>query len=296
MRLAWALFALLGCRYGFTSELALDGDIAATCWPRWHAGDLQLSPPKRVAELASTLPQQNPSLSFDGRTLYFERDSTTADQFVATRPARDAPWGPAVPLTPMSNIGQGSRMTTSADAMLAIIDAKRSGRADLYTATRATADGAFGQLSSALVGALNTGIQELDPELTADGLGLYYAPFDGTNQRIVVARRPSPDASFGLPTELSELQLSTAVADPTLSPDETVIAFSNGATRQDNDLYYATRASRDQPFGPASPLAALNVPGVSDNDIELSTDGCELYFTSDRGGRHEIYVATVPNP
>src|SRR5262245_55596235 len=168
-------------------------------------------------------------------------------------------------------------MTTSADGMFAVFSSNRSGATDLWTSTRTSADGTFAAPSTELVAALNSGASELDPELTADNLGLYYAPFDA-GQRIVVAHRESTTAPFDAPITLEELQLSSAVGDPSLSPDETVIAFSSGATVPDNELYYATRSNRDAPFDTPVALTALNRAGVSDGDIELASDGCELYF------------------
>jgi len=290
----WAVFALVGCgRFGFAREGTPDGGGGTSCWSYWHAGDLVLTAPKRVAELASTQSQSNPSLSLDNLTLYFERDAGNNDIYVTQRPSRDAPWGTPTRLDALATTATESRMTTSADGMFAVFSSNRSGATDLWTSTRTSADGTFAAPSTELVAALNSGAAELDPELTADGLGLYYAPYDGTTQRIVVAHRPSTTAPFDAPATLDELQLSSAVGDPSLSPDETVIAFSSGATMPDNELYYATRSNRDAPFGTPVALAALNRAGVSDGDIELASDGCELYFTSDRGGLPELYVAYV---
>src|SRR5262245_25670595 len=105
-------------------------------------------------------------------------------------------------------------MTTSADGMFAVFSSNRSGATDLWTSTRTSTGGTFAAPSTELVAALNSGASELDPELTADDLGLYYAPYDGTTQSIVVAHRASTTAPFDAPTTLDELQISSAVADP----------------------------------------------------------------------------------
>lgn len=292
VRLAWALFGLVGCgRFDFARVAPDGGAVERSCWPQWHAGTLALSAPQRVAELASSDATSNPSLSVDGLTLYFERDDGNDDLFVTQRSSRDAPWAAPTRIEPLTTNAIESRLTPSADGMFAVFMSSRGGNEDLWTATRTSLSDPLANPSTALVASLNTPAAELDPELTADGLGLYYAPWDGTNQRIVVARRASTASAFVQPTTLDELQISSAVADPSLSPDETVIAFSSGATMADNDLFYATRDSRDARFDSPQPLAALDVPGVSDNDIELSSDGCEVYFTSDRGGHAELYVS-----
>jgi len=292
VRLAWVLFGLVGCgRFDFARTEMDGGAVERSCWPQWRAGTLALSPPQRVAELASSDATSNPSLSLDGLTLYFERNDGNDDLFVTQRTSRDAPWASPTRIEPLTTNAVESRLTPSADGMFAVFTSSRDGNEDLWTATRTSLDDPLANPSTALVASLNTPAAELDPELTADGLGLYYAPWDGTNQRIVVARRATTAAAFEVSTTLDELQISSAVADPSLSPDETVIAFSSGATMADNDLFYATRAGRDAQFDSPQPLAALNMPAVSDNDIELASDGCEVYFTTDRGGHAELYVS-----
>ena len=58
------------------------------------------------------------------------------------------------------------------------------------------------------------------------------------------------------------------------------------------NLWYAVRAQPDAAFG-----APALVPGVNsdcnDGDPHLSADGCRLYFSSDRAGTYDLYVATV---
>jgi hypothetical protein len=78
-----------------------------------------------------------------------------------------------------------------------------------------------------------------------------------------------------------------SVADPTVSADELVIVFSNAS-----DMFYATRTTASDPFGAPVPLAQLNT-AVIENDPELSSEGCELYFRSPRVSISDIYVATV---
>ena len=291
----WVWFALVGCgRFGFADRETAGEDAAPTaaavCWPAWQDGSPPLSAPLRIAELASSRRQSNPSLSPDDLTLYFDANG---DLFASHRNARDAPWQAPLRIDALASTATESRMTTSDGGEFAVFVSSRAGTSDLWTATRADARAEFADPTPGVVAALNTDAAELDPELSTDGLSLYYAPYDGVGQLILVASRANASAAFGDPHVLNELQISIAVADPSLSPDETVLAFSSGATMPDNELFVATRRDRASPFGPPVPLAALNVDGVSDGDVELSSDGCEVYFTSDRSGLAELYVATV---
>jgi len=55
-------------------------------------------------------------------------------------------------------------------------------------------------------------------------------------------------------------------------------------------LWYATRADPTGAFG--TPQVVPNVDN-GDDGPHLSSDGCRLYFTSQRGGSADIYVAAV---
>ena len=286
MRGLAVVVALAACRYGFDGDVTRDASpsVIPRCWPDWKSGQLALSAPTRIAELDAG---ENPTLSSDDRTMYFEQ---AHDIYVTHRTAPGAAWNAPLRLDALATAATESRLTTTADGTLAVFTSDRGGNPDLWTSDPG---GNFGSASTGCVANLDTADSELDPELTPDGLALYYAPYDGTNQRIVVATRATPAEMFGNPRTLAELQISVAVADPAVSPDELVIAFSSGVTEADNDLYYATRASRDEPFGAASRVPAVNLPGIDDGDVELSRDGCELIFMSDRGGTKQLYVSHV---
>jgi Tol biopolymer transport system component len=288
-----ALAVLCACGRLEFGELGDAGAPAArTCWDQWTSGTIAMATPQRIAELVSTMPQGNPSLSSDGFTLYFDRSGAL---YASTRSALDAPWQPAVRLDAIDGGTSEGRMTVTAVDSLVVFASDRGTNTQLWT-TRRSGDMQFDAPSQSFVTALLSSDNELDPELSADGLHLYYAPYDMTSniQLIVVASRASTSDAFAGPTELPELQISTAIGDPSLSPDELVIAFSSGTTMADNDLYYATRADRASSFGTPLVIPGVNASGVSDNDVELSRDGCEIYFTSFRGGLSELYLARVP--
>jgi len=91
------------------------------------------------------------SVSYDGLTLYFVAQAgTQADMYMATRPARDAPWGPRVNLGPVLNRpdgGGGDALSgadvggiISPDDLELFFASHRPGAmsADIYVTTRAT--------------------------------------------------------------------------------------------------------------------------------------------------------------
>ena len=78
---------------------------------------------------------------------------------------------------------------------------------------------------------------------------------------------------------LAELNTAGNETDPTITADGLCLVFSSdrpgglGLT----DLYQATRASRDVPFGPPIALTEVNTT-TSDNAAELSGDGLTIYL------------------
>lgn len=283
---------LVGCgRLGFdTSERAgVDADGSAACWERWRSETPAVGEPRKLAELGDGA-HANPSISADGLTLYFEN---LQDVFASTRTARDGAWTTPARVDALASEAREGRFSTSGDGRFGALVSARGGNQDLWTTERPTATAPFATPAQALVMSLRTTRAELDPELTHDGTRIYYAPFGNTAQSIDLAERTA-GGTFAFVRELAELQISTAVADPALSPDETVIAFSSGATSAENELYFAVRADRDATFGTPRPIPTVNrAPNINDGDIDLSADGCEIYFMSDRDGAAAIYVATV---
>lgn len=125
-----------------------------------------------------------------------------------------------------------------------------------------------------------------DPELSADGLRLYYAWHPaGGSQQIFVAERPSRSEPFAAGVEVEGVDSGQADADPTLSADERVIVFASmrPGGLGDSDLWYARRSSRGVAFDPPQLVPNIN-SAASDGEAFLSADGCELYFASRRAG------------
>ena len=136
--------------------------------------------------------------------------------------------------------------------------------------------------------AVATPLDDYDPHITPDGLDLYYAPNQGSGQAIVFASRASTSDSFAVVRTMTELS-TPPYSDPSVSPDELVIAFATGSPA---DLYMATRTDRTDQF--QTPVRVPTVNSTArETDSELTHDGCQLYFSSDRTGNREIYVADV---
>ena len=292
MRPAALALVLVACGRVDFDPRSTDGG-AADCWPAWRAQTIDLTTPTLITELSTGEIQANPSLSGDDLTLYFDRGTADPDLFAATRSAIGAPWQSAMPLTELNSTATEDRMTVSADGEIAIFSSDRSnGDMQLWMATRAGATGPFSAPTQALLELLNVDEFELDPNLTGDGLQIYEAPVvSGGDQVIEIAARTTTSAAFDTAIAIPELSISSAVGDPSPSPDQLVIAFSSGVVSSENDLYYAVRADVGSPFGTALPIPNVNLANINDGDVTWSHDGCELFFASDRDGVRALYTA-----
>ncbi|MDB4957491.1 MAG: outer membrane protein OmpA family [Myxococcales bacterium] len=292
-----ALFA--GCgRIAFAELDSGDATAAATCWPAWKAGTIAFQPPGPITELASPVGRSNPSLSADGLTLYFvEETAGNNDVWFAKRVDLGSPWQDAQSLGgPGTSINTGvdeRRFATAGNGTIGIVTSRRSGSLALWYATRPTPTGPFGTASQTLVASLDlANHDQFDPELINDGLVLYFAPTSGSIQQIARATRPAIDTAFAPATMLTELEISSVIGDPTISPDDLVIVFAS-VVGANNDLFYATRAVRTDPFGTPVSLSSLNTTVADEGDGELSPDGCELLYFSDPTGTDQLFAAKV---
>jgi hypothetical protein len=223
------------------------------------------------------------SVSGDARTLVIDRfQDTLNDLFIASRSSVSAPFGDAMPLDELNTAARESTGTLLADGLEIYFASDRAPTTSsgLWRASRQTVDDSFD--TPVPVEELNAG--HLDEHVvTPDGLAVYFtstrpgSDFGGRN--IWFAERPSRDQPFSDPRPLDELNSSANDRAPGISADGREIFFTsnraNGAGEL--DIWRATRAGVDQPFGPPENVVELN---TTNDEIypRLSPDGSTLYF------------------
>ena len=176
------------------------------------------------------------------------------------------------------------------------------GSYDLYVASRASTSAPFSPPVSLV--ALNTSTWDSDPEISDDGLTLYYVktPFCCSPEAIpgldiYVASRPDTSAPFGAGVPLSEINTpDIAEFHPSLSSDELTLYFASNRSPSlgSHDIWFATRADRSLPFDPPNPLTEVNSTGT-DMDPTITADGLTLYLVRTVGGDGNINVSTRPD-
>ncbi len=178
---------------------------------------------------------------------------------------------------------------------------------DLYEARRASKHDAFGQ--PARIDELSVaGVVESGPSISADGLTLYFhrgtepGTFLSDSNDIWTASRPSRDAPFGSPIDLSEGWGTTGLFRfPDVSADGLNLYLTQWTTG-DGDIYVATRASTDQPWDAPLPVPELAIGGVWQGRSGVSADGRQLFFEdwshveTNRGGDSLGNIAVVTRP
>lgn len=277
-----------------------DSGSGATCLARWLAHDVSFTNIHRIDELASPAVDRDPCITHDQLALFFSSGRDNASDpniYVAARatPA-DAFGTPALARGGLNSNAEDGRLTLTADGLTAVIASARTGSSGgmgLFLGERTFTTEDFTVMTATPFAQLAAGEPQLDPELTGDGSRLYFAPPGGPTQHIVVSSRRGQ--AYDPPVEVAGINDDLQNADPSLSPDERVIVFSSTrpAAGASFDLYYATRDSATGTFETPIRLDTLDSAG-NDGDPALTTDGCHLFFSSDRQGNdYDIYSADV---
>ncbi len=272
-----------------------DAPPAGACLQRWRDGTVALGTPVRLSELGSTDADREPFLTTNELTIYFSSSRTAnGDVYSATRAAIGAAFGPPQLEAAISSPEADGRFTMTGNRLIGVVASNRTGtegNTDLWLATRTDASAPFGTFEAADgMPNINSGGEELDPELAFDGLTLYVTR-EGP-RRIARSVRSNVNGSFGSPQDVGGL--AAGDADPSLSPDELVIVFSSRRNGSSTDeLWYAARTGKTAAFGTPALVPGVNSGGNQEVDPALSADGCRLYFASDRGGNFELFVAAM---
>lgn len=151
--------------------------------------------------------------------------------------------------------------------------------------------GAFGV--PVTLAALNSAAADDDPSLTGDQLEIYFAsyrPGGPGPENLYRSTRSTTASEWSAPELVAELNSTSYDCTPRVSLDGLSLRFAS--MRSGNfELYVSTRASRSSLWGPPALEPAL-ASGADDYGGSLSESGLTLAFYSDRGGDHDLYLAT----
>jgi len=131
------------------------------------------------------------------------------------------------------------------------------------------------------------------PHLSADELAVYFTTSSSSGvAKLGRATRPAMNAPFKIDAALSALGSNAKDNDPTVAADDLTIWFSSERSGGQADLFFASRATRNDPFGVAQAVPVVNVAGAADNHPYFRARAQELWFSSQRhGSERSIFVA-----
>jgi hypothetical protein len=268
----------------------------------WASGPPSFGAIEHLANVNGSSGDFDPSLSADERTLYFAtRRDGIEEIYVSTRNTLADDFSNPVPFTEANSAEDDTRFVESSDGREGFVVSSRPGTlggADIFLGSRNDTSMPFSGFTS--IPLVNTGGDEFDPFLTADGLTLYFAPDARPDavggQDVYVSVRTGGTFSAGVPVPV--INSTSGDFDPSVSANGRVIVFNSERTGTAR-IFYATRASSAVPFG--TPLALptlLSEPAIIDPFMTL--DGCSIYFTSTRPdslGQSDLYrIRATPSP
>ena len=234
----------------------------------------------------------SPRISADGLELYFNSNRPGGfggqDIWVATRPTVNVEWGEPVNLGPIVNSSANEiAPTMSADGLelyFADYGAPRPGgvgKSDLWVTRRRTRASAWGEPVN-LGTPVNTAAEEITPEISTDGLELYFEtdrPGGLGSDDLWVARRATRADDWGAPVWLGKAINGEGMDHcPNITSDGLTLFFDKNAPGENvGDLMVTRRATLRDNWGPPINLGR----GLSTHFASsISSDGTTLYFAS----------------
>ncbi len=243
------------------------------------------APPTLIAELNSNLTDATLRLTGDELSgVMWSARGGNIDLYRVVRTALDQPFS----ITPMIVLNSTSNEfdpTISSDGSTIVFASSRPGGAgqlDLYESVLVGTD----FTAPVRLASLATAVNDSQPFL--QGNELYFVSPRSGFTRIYRAARLGV-ATYGAATEVTELSLADEF-DPVVRADGLQIFWRSSRTNG-GDVYTGTRSSTSQPFGDLHVVSELTT-SVIDAPSSISSDGCRMIMSSDRGGMPQIYATS----
>jgi hypothetical protein len=170
------------------------------------------------------------------------------------------------------------------------------GQNDIWVSRRTVASDPWGP--STLVVELSSPQNDEDPEVSVDGLFMYFASDRGGAVRIYMSQRRTRDTPWGIPALVSTLGASSLDKAPALDRSQLYLAFaSRRGTASAAHIFTATRADASAAWLSATEITALS-SAWEDSDPALFASGSGLVFSSRRltqGGTADLFEAARPD-
>ena len=303
--LAWFVVA---CQSGQTITLGRglggeggDGDLLPSI-------QVTASNPSIVTELSDPEKDDNPTLTADELEICLtskrEGGLGGSDIWCARRATRESPFGPLNSITLLSTEGFDTSPALALDGLSLWFGSRpdeenededeNESNIDIFESTRSTRDDAWSEPRR--ISELSSELDDIPrPVAMNDTVMPLGSRRNGNGYQTYLSERNTPDTPFAQPTAIEELVFDDIeIVDAFLTEDGKLLVFSRVDEGEDNpgELYYAYRETLSLPFSAPQELSGAN-SDEDDRDPWLSIDGKRLYFSSNRGGDFEIYMADI---
>jgi len=159
--------------------------------------------------------------------------------------------------------------------------------------TRQSAEPVFGQPIN-LGSMVNSSNDEVSPDISADGLSLYFDAGPVNRRDIWVTERVAKDQPWGTPVKLGpDVNRATWQFCPSISPDGLHLYFDSEGQSTAWGIWMSSRQTHSEPWQPAVSLGSLIDSSYNESAADISFDGLAMFFHSDRPGGYggqDLYV------
>jgi hypothetical protein len=272
------------------------GDAADACAAeRMELGPW--SPPTPMVALNSSVEDDDPTPSDDGRELYFTSPRPgalgKADIWRVRRDSTLLAWGPVEHVVELSSAENENTPELSSDGLTMWLVSDRPGgmgQDDIWVTTRPDRSSAWTTPSN--VSELNSPTIERGPSVFLGGLAMVFhsdRPGGKGKTDFWITTRASVTAPWSAPVPLDSVNTSGDELRGWVSPCGLEMYYQ--ADRGSGmDFYMVRRDSVDEPFGPEQRIPELSDPAY-DQDLRLSPDRRHAVFSSQRSGAGDLYEA-----
>ena len=218
------------------------GDLARLRFATRASIDAPFAPPQALDAISSQSKDNDPSISADGRTIFFssERNGKSADLYTATRASTDVPFTAPTALKALNTSSDDGHPYLRSSANELWFSSSRSGAWEIYVA-RSGVNG----LGAPVVVSELSGAKTQQPMITEDGLTIIFSSdrSGGKGGRdIWHATRATKAGAFGKPTPITEINSGGNESAGWLSADGCRVYFSSDRDHEDHhSIFRATR-------------------------------------------------------
>jgi WD40-like Beta Propeller Repeat len=164
------------------------------------------------------------------------------------------------------------------DELEIYFSSETNGVFDIWTSTRAAADAPW--QPAVLVSELSSPGNDLDPDVSPDGLTLYLSSDrSAAEYHLYVSRRVARDRPWDLPQDMLGLGASTLDMGPSVDPGEMLMVFASLREGPEIALYTASRGDPAGSWQAVRNMSEIN-SGRQDQNPALFNHGLSLVWSS----------------